>query len=91
LSEFSSGSMSTKVVAPGVRPSDSAASSSEKRLEELFLEELGTPPSPFNSDAPRSSSLTAMRLGVCDSSSTVQLSSYSVMFNSESEASSTSE
>src|ERR1700749_1200271 len=89
LSEFSSGSMSTKVVAPGVRPSDSAASRSEKRLLAPFLEEFGLL-SAFNSTSPRSS-LTAMRLGVCDSSSTVQLSSYSVMFNSESEASSTSE
>src|ERR1700754_1616852 len=90
LSEFSSGSMSTKVVAPGVRPSDSAASRSEKRLLEPFLEEFGLL-SAFNSTSPRSSSLTTMRLGVCDSSSTVQLSSYSVMFSSESDASSTSE
>src|ERR1700749_4417894 len=42
LSEFSSGSMSTKVVAPGVRPSDSAASNKEKRLEEGVFEPLPT-------------------------------------------------
>src|SRR3982751_2044063 len=67
FSVFSSGSMSTNVVAPGVRPSDFAASRSEKRLEEPFLEEFGLL-SAFNSTSPRSSSLPTIKFGLCDSS-----------------------